>query len=265
MRSIVTALLLTCACICSTGAAASGAGSDNAASMQVAALDLKSSLVIPRPAKTEPFGYRLTGFEPRIFNARWRTVSREIEDDLKTAAQCRERPSACAPATRRFLAMADAAAEREGRARIGEINRAVNLAIRPMSDIAQHGTPDVWTSPLKTLSTGLGDCEDYAILKFAILRAAGIAEDDLRLVIVHELHAPADHAILSVRLNGRWLILDNRRLTMMDDTVSAARAIAVFRANEQPDPGKKPEALLVAAADLENAGSGGGSAVPLML
>jgi hypothetical protein len=44
---------------------------------------------------------------------------------------------------------------REGRARLGEINRAINLAIRPIGDLAQHGQIDAWTSPLR----GLCDCE----------------------------------------------------------------------------------------------------------
>ena len=64
---------------------------------------------------------------------------------------------------------------RDGRARLGEINRAINLAIRPMSDLAQYGEIDVWSSPLVTFAHGAGDCEDYAIAKFVALRLAGIA------------------------------------------------------------------------------------------
>ncbi len=53
---------------------------------------------------------------------------------------------------------------REGRARLGEINRAINLAVRPVSDLAQYGQLDVWTSPLVTLTRRrrlrrLCDCE----------------------------------------------------------------------------------------------------------
>jgi len=75
---------------------------------------------------------------------------------------------------------------REGRARLGEINRAINLAIRPMSDLAQYGAIDVWSSPLVTFANGAGDCEDYAIAKFAALRHAGISPDDLRIVIMRD-------------------------------------------------------------------------------
>jgi predicted transglutaminase-like cysteine proteinase len=42
-----------------------------------------------------------------------------------------------------------------GRARIGIINRAINPAIRPASDLAQWGVEDRWTAPI---ATGRGDC-----------------------------------------------------------------------------------------------------------
>src|SRR6202022_861442 len=70
-----------------------------------------------------------------------------------------------------------------------------------------------------------GDCEDYAIVKFAALREAGIADADLRLLVVHEPGAESEHAVVSVRLDGRWLILDNRRLTMMEDKNFNARPL----------------------------------------
>ena len=106
---------------------------------------------------------------------------------------------------------------REGRARLGEINRAINLAIRPMSDLAQHGQIDVWTSPLATLARGGGDCEDYAIAKFVALRRAGLAPDDLRIVVLRDTIHGEDHAVAAARLDGRWLTLDNRRMAMVED------------------------------------------------
>ena len=106
---------------------------------------------------------------------------------------------------------------REGRARLGEINRAINLAIRPMSDLAQYGEIDVWSSPLVTFATGAGDCEDYAIAKFVALRQAGISPDDLRIVIMRDTIRGEDHAVAAARLDGHWLTLDNRRMAMVED------------------------------------------------
>jgi predicted transglutaminase-like cysteine proteinase len=59
----------------------------------------------------------------------------------------------------------DRGRQRDGRARLGEINQAINIAIRPMEDLAQYGEADAWSSPLVTFNTGAGDCEDYAIAK----------------------------------------------------------------------------------------------------
>ena len=106
---------------------------------------------------------------------------------------------------------------REGRARLGEINRAINLAIHPMSDLAQYGEIDVWSSPLLTFTTGSGDCEDYAIAKFVALHQAGIPPEDLRIVIMHDTIRGEDHAVAAARLDGHWLTLDNRRMAMVED------------------------------------------------
>ena len=54
--------------------------------------------------------------------------------------------------------------------------------------------------------------------KIAALRAAGIGEENLRLVVVHDVKLREDHAVLAARLDGRWLILDNRRLLMLEDS-----------------------------------------------
>jgi transglutaminase-like putative cysteine protease len=63
--------------------------------------------------------------------------------------------------------------------------------------------------PSETLSHGRGDCEDFAIAKRAMLRAAGVPERDLYLVVLKDLSRRADHAVLVVRAGGRFLVLDN--------------------------------------------------------
>ena len=128
-----------------------------------------------------------------------------------------DRDRCVSPAALQLLAIVDIARARDGRARLGEINRAINLAIRPMSDLAQYGEIDVWSSPLVTFAHGAGDCEDYAIAKFVALRLAGIAPDDLRIVIMRDTIRGEDHAVAAARLDGRWLTLDNRRMAMVED------------------------------------------------
>jgi len=120
----------------------------------------------------------------------------------------------CPQAARSFLEIVELGRQREGRAQLGEINRAINLRIKPADDWVQHGVADLWSTPLSTLAAGAGDCEDYAILKYAALRELGVAPDDLRIIIVRDLRRGADHAVLAVRDDEQWLILDNRTLVL---------------------------------------------------
>jgi predicted transglutaminase-like cysteine proteinase len=129
---------------------------------------------------------------------------------------CRNDPAACpSDAVRLFMSVVDGARQRTGRALLGEVNRAINLAVRPVADQRKHNG-DLWTAPLVTLATGEGDCEDYAIAKLAVLWASGVPEADTRLVIVHDVRLREDHAIAMVKLGGRWLALDNKRFTLVD-------------------------------------------------
>jgi predicted transglutaminase-like cysteine proteinase len=92
----------------------------------------------------------------------------------------------------------------------------INGAIRYTRDLEQHGMIDVWLSPLATLASGRGDCKDYAIAKYFALRDAGVALEDLRLVLVRDRSVQQDHAVVAVRDKGRWLILDNRYSRLLE-------------------------------------------------
>ena len=166
----------------------------------------------------EPFGLFASTLSFGPVREKWLGVERKLDDERVQLALCDGDRDRCASAAAlRLLAIVDNARAREGRARVGEINRAINLAIRPMSDLAQYGEIDVWSSPLVTFANGAGDCEDYAIAKFVALRLAGISPDDLRIVIVRDTIRGEAHAVAAVRLDGHWLTLDNRRMAMVED------------------------------------------------
>jgi hypothetical protein len=119
----------------------------------------------------EPFGLFTSVLSAGGLRDKWLGVQHRLDDEMVQLALCEgDRENCVSPAALQFLAIVDTAKTREGRARLGEINRAINLAIRPMSDLAQYGQIDVWTSPLATLAKGAGDCEDYAIAKYVALR-----------------------------------------------------------------------------------------------
>jgi predicted transglutaminase-like cysteine proteinase len=166
----------------------------------------------------EPFGLFASKLSAGMLREKWLGVERKLDDERVQLALCDgDRERCVSPAALQLLAIVDNARARDGRARLGEINRAINLAIRPMSDMAQYGQIDVWSSPLVTFTTGAGDCEDYAIAKFVALRLAGVAPDDLRIVVMRDTIHGEDHAVVAARLDDHWLTLDNRRMTMVED------------------------------------------------
>jgi predicted transglutaminase-like cysteine proteinase len=168
--------------------------------------------------RAEPFGLAASVLPDGGLRDKWLAMQRRLDDEMVQLALCEGDRDGCASsAALKFLDIVDAARAHEGRARLGEINRAINLAIRPIVDLAQHGQIDVWSSPLATLARGGGDCEDYAIAKFTALRRAGLSPDDLRIVVLHDTIQGEDHAVAAARLDGRWLMLDNRRMAMVED------------------------------------------------
>jgi len=161
---------------------------------------------------------------------KWWAIELKIDEQRRVVASCRAHQSCPEPA-QSFLNIVAAAAGRTGRARIGLINRAVNLKIAPVADEWQWGVDDHWSSPFETLQTHRGDCEDYAILKYVALREAGVSGEDLKILILRNLFPNEDHAVVAVRLNGEWLILDNRRLALVRDT-DVTRATPRFLLDE---------------------------------
>jgi predicted transglutaminase-like cysteine proteinase len=166
-------------------------------------------------AAAEPFGLNIVKVTSGEVLTKWSGVAADIRAESKILAHCRERTQLCPAAAQKFLAVVAEGRAHVGRARIGVVNRAINMAIRPMSDLAQWGVPDRWSAPLVTLTTGRGDCEDYAIAKYVALSEAGVAENDLRLVIVRDFAAGEDHAVVTARLDGKWIVLDSRWLTLV--------------------------------------------------
>jgi predicted transglutaminase-like cysteine proteinase len=66
---------------------------------------------------------------------------------------------------------------------------------------------DTWRTLEDFLRVG-GDCEDFAIAKYFVLRALGFAIDDLRVAIEWDLETRAYHAVTLVRLDDTIYILD---------------------------------------------------------
>jgi len=115
---------------------------------------------------------------------------------------CEEFPSDCAK-QRAIEARFDAAGSRMDE--LDTINRSVNHAIEPVTDMELYGVSDYWTLP----ASGKGDCEDYALLKRHLLMEAGWPASALLITVVLD-ERNEGHAILTARTMTGDYVLDNK-------------------------------------------------------
>lgn len=67
---------------------------------------------------------------------------------------------------------------------------------------------DEWTEPVATLERGYGDCEDFSLLKRALL-LPHIPTEEMFMLIADDIITRQRHAMLLVN-DGEWRMLDNR-------------------------------------------------------
>lgn len=98
-----------------------------------------------------------------------------------------------------------------------EVNNMMNK-IRYIGDKKNWGKSDYWETPIEFLSYG-GDCEDFAIAKYASLRALGVPDNLMRIAIVKDMQKGIPHAILIVYTQDGPMVLDNqiKRMTAASD------------------------------------------------
>lgn len=81
----------------------------------------------------------------------------------------------------RLMLEQEAADERQ---QLEQINAFFNRNIRYSDDIDLWGQSDYWATPLETMGSRAGDCEDYTIAKYISLVKLGIPNERLRLIYV---------------------------------------------------------------------------------
>jgi predicted transglutaminase-like cysteine proteinase len=109
----------------------------------------------------EPFNLYTFRAPEGLLWTKWRNLQSELVRDAEVISDCRSDPNQCpSPAALRLLSLVDQVRPMPRHAAIAIINRSVNLSIRYVSDMTQHGVPDLWSAPIATLTSGQGDCED---------------------------------------------------------------------------------------------------------
>jgi predicted transglutaminase-like cysteine proteinase len=88
---------------------------------------------------------------------------------------------------------------------LNRINKRVNAAIEPVTNLAHWGTMlDHWDYPVD----GKGDCKVYALYKRKLLIDAGFPRQALLMTVVKDLEGEG-HAILTVKTDRGEFVLDN--------------------------------------------------------
>ena len=105
---------------------------------------------------------------------------------------------------------------RDRTATLGRVNAWVNERIVYTEDRDLFSRADFWAGAKKTLNLGRGDCEDIALTKMQLLAAAGIPREDMFLTIARDLVRGADHAVLIVRHEGGYVMLDDASDELFD-------------------------------------------------
>jgi predicted transglutaminase-like cysteine proteinase len=115
-----------------------------------------------------------------------------------------------------------------------KVNGWVNRNIEYRDDRVQYGMSDYWADARTTLRSGAGDCEDYAILKMQMLAAAGVGREDMMLTLARDTMRRIDHAVLLVKNDGEWVMLDMARDRIAPAGMSYGyRPVMSFAANER--------------------------------
>lgn len=157
--------------------------------------------------------------------AKWNGMLVRWSRDEATIAACEAGPCQH-PGAAKWLEIRKTAAAREGRDRLDYVHAAFNRHIHYATDFQLNGVADYWASPLESVGRA-GDCEDYVIAKYMMLRALGLDPGAMRLVAIFEFVSGQYHAVLAVRHEGEWLYLDNKRGGVAREADYAAiRAIA---------------------------------------
>ncbi len=144
-----------------------------------------------RPASPDVFGTVAVAAGMTAYDVRWRRVSAADRYDP------------------RIVAIAKAASGLDELHKLEVVQTEVNRRINWRGDLDGYGLADYWANAGETLTRGIGDSEDIAVVKMQALKAAGFSPRDLYLSVGRDSRRGADMLLLA-RIGGRFYVLDDR-------------------------------------------------------
>jgi len=98
-----------------------------------------------------------------------------------------------------------------------QVNQFINRHVRYREDIDHWQQTDYWATPMETLGSRGGDCEDFTIAKYMTLLKLGVPNERLRLIYVRAAIGGANSSVSQAHMvlgyyatpDAVPLILDN--------------------------------------------------------
>ena len=150
----------------------------------------------------------------------WAAVLAQHEADREKIQRCLDDKQACEGKLKTLRYVISRGSELSRKQQLRLVNRyvnkrryrrdrkAVSLSVAPggQAELSNH-----WTTLLEFMRRG-GDCEDFAVAKYFLLREMGVPAADMRVLVAWERQERDYHAVLAVRREDgtAWLLeLDN--------------------------------------------------------
>jgi predicted transglutaminase-like cysteine proteinase len=92
-----------------------------------------------------------------------------------------------------------------------EVNMFFNQRIRFVDDPVHWSEPDYWATPAESVASSGGDCEDFTIAKYFLLKELGVPIARMRMTYVKATRLNQAHMVLAYypRPEAEPLVLDN--------------------------------------------------------
>lgn len=156
--------------------------------------------VLPHISKPKLFGSMEIRANDLSAFTKWTTVMTRFEQQMTTAAET--------PRIQAWKAKLQSLKSASAKDQVSAVNEYINN-VAYVEDSRNYGISDKWATPVEFFTRG-GDCEDFAIAKYASLRALGFSTDQLRIAIVQDKIKNIAHAILIVYTEDGTFVLDNQ-------------------------------------------------------
>lgn len=114
--------------------------------------------------------------------------------------------------------------------KLRRVNEFFNRRIRFADDREIWGQVDYWATPMETLAKGQGDCEDFTIGKYFTLLAAGVPDEQLRLVYVKARIGGPDSSIQQAHMVLAYYAAPDAEPMVLDNLITEIRP-----ASRRPD------------------------------